>query len=132
MNDFQTHLKFLYTQTKSFTFIVFCITFALIFLNSKSNIIPLNILVLFGSLILFHWFPGYYTIIKNKAPELTPLLIIYDIIFHYIPLIYIIGYKLYNKTEVNYHWCVYIIFGYLILFHSEIDNIYFNYNQYLR
>jgi hypothetical protein len=132
MVDFQTHLKFLYTQTKSFTFIVFCITFALIFLNSKSNILPLNILVLLGSLILFHYYPGYYTIVSNKAPKLTPLLFIYDFIFHYIPLIYIISYKVYNKTELNYRWCVYIVIGYLVLFHSEIVNIYFNYNQYLR
>jgi len=122
--------KFIQNQIKSFSFIVFIITFALIFLNSRSNIIPLNILVFLGSIALFHYYPNYYDIVRIKAPNLTPLLVAFDFILHYIPLIYIIIYKVYNKTEINYLLCITILGLYLILFHSEIRKIYFDVNQY--
>ncbi len=125
-----TQTKFIQNQIKSFSLIVFIITFALIFLHSRSNIIPLNILVFLGSIVLFHYYPNYYDIVKNKAPKLTPLLATSDFIFHYIPLIYILIYKVYNKTEINYPLCITILVLYLMIFHSDIRNIYFNYNQY--
>jgi len=122
--------KFIQNQIKSFSFIVFIITFALLFINSRSNIIPLNILVFLGSIALFHYYPNYYDIVRIKAPKLTPLLVAFDFILHYIPLIYIIIYKAYNKTEINYLLCITILGLYLILFHSEIRKIYFDVNQY--
>ena len=131
IEKFTNYYEFLVTQTKSLSFIVFVITFALILLKSGSNIIPLNIIVLIGSIFLYHYYPGYYQVVNAKAPKLTPLLVVYDIILHYSPLIYIILYKVYNNTEINYTLCFIIPVLYILLFHSEIHNIYFNYNQYL-
>jgi hypothetical protein len=125
-----TQTKFIQNQIKSFSFIVLIITFALIFINSRSNIIPLNILVFLGSIVLFHYYPNYYDIVRIKAPNLTPLLAASDFIFHYIPLIYILIYKVYNKTEINYPLCITIVILYLMIFHADIRNIYFDYNQY--
>ncbi len=125
-----THSKFIQKQLKSFSFIVFLITFALIFLNSQSNIIPLKILVFFGSILLIHYYPNYYDIVKNKAPKLTPVLAGFDFIFHYLPLVYIMMYKVHDKTEINYRLCITILVSYILLFHSDIEDIYFNYNQY--
>jgi hypothetical protein len=128
---FTNYYEFLVTQTKSLSFIVLVITFALILLKSGSNIIPLNIIVLLGSIFLYHYYPGYYQVVNAKAPKLTPLLVVYDLILHYSPLIYMILYKVYNNTEINYTLCFIIPALYILLFHSEIHNIYFNYNQYL-
>ncbi len=125
-----TQTKFIQNQIKSFSFIVFIITFALIFLHSQSNIIPLNILVFLGSIALFHYYPNYYDIVRIKAPKLTPLLVTFDFILHYIPLIYIIIYKVYNNTEINYPLCIIILVSYLMIFHSDIRKIYFDVNQY--
>lgn len=125
-----TQTKFIENQIKSFSLVVFIITFALLFLNSRSNIIPLNILVFIGSIVLFHYYPNYYDIVKIKAPKLTPLLVGFDFILHYIPLIYILIYKVYNKTEINYPLCITILGLYLLVFHSDIKKIYFNSNQY--
>ena len=88
IENFTQHYEFLVTQSKSFSFIVMVITFALILLKSGSNIIPLNIIVLIGSIFLFHYYPGYYQVVNAKAPKLTPLLVVYDLILHYLPLIY--------------------------------------------
>jgi len=131
LENFTQHYEFFVTQSKSISFIVLVITFSLIFLKSGSNIIPLNIIVLFGSIFLFHYYPGYYKVVNAKAPELTPLLVVYDLILHYSPLIYIILYKVYNKTDINYTLCFAIPALYILLFHSEIHNIYFDYNRYL-
>ena len=131
LENFTQHYEFLVTQSKSISFIVLVITFVLIFINSGSNIIPLNIIVLIGSIFLFHYYPGYYKVVNSKAPKLTPLLVVYDLILHYSPLIYIILYKVYTKTEINYTLCFTILALYILLFHSEIHNIYFNYNKYL-
>ena len=131
IEKFTNYYEFLVTQTKSLSFFVLVITFALILLKSGSNIIPLNIIVLIGSIFLYHYYPGYYQVVNAKAPKLTPLLVVYDIILHYSPLIYIILYKVYNNTEINYTLCFIIPVLYILLFHSEIHNIYFNYNQYL-
>lgn len=131
IENFTQHYEFLVTQSKSVSFIVFVITFALIFIKSGSNIIPLNIIILIGSIFLFHYYPGYYQVVNAKAPKLTPLLVVYDIILHYSPLIYIICYKVYTKTKTNYTLCFAILALYIFLFQSEIHNIYFNYNKYL-
>jgi hypothetical protein len=130
MLDHFTHTKFIRNQIKSFSLIVLIITFALIFINSRSNIIPLNIIVFLGSIVLFHYYPNYYGIVNIKAPKLTPLLATFDFILHYIPLIYIIVYKVYNKTEINYPLCIIILVLYLMIFHADIRKIYFDSNQY--
>lgn len=122
--------KIIQNQIKSFSFVVFVITFSLIFLHSSSNIIPLNILTFFGSILLFHYYPNYYDIVKSREPKLTPFLASIDFILHYLPLIYIFLFKVFNKTEINYTLCITIILSYVILFHSDILDIYFNYNQY--
>lgn len=118
---------FLYSQLRSFSFIIFTITFMLLFLNSSINILPLNILVFFGSILLFHYYPGYYKIVMVKNRKIMPLLILYDIIFHYIPLL--VTYN--NKTTTKYPLCIILLFTYLLIFHSQLDNIYFDYNRFL-
>lgn len=122
--------KLIQNQIKSFSFVVFVITFALAFLNSRSNIIPLNILTFLGSIPLFHYYPNYYDIVHSREPKLTPFLASFDFILHYLPLIYIYIFKVFNKTEINYPLCLMIILSYILLFHSEIIGIYFNMNQY--
>ena len=122
--------KLIQNQIKSFSFVVFVTTFALIFLNSSSNIIPLNILTFFGSILLFHYYPNYYDIVNSREPKLTPLLASIDFILHYLPLIYIYMFKVFNKTEINYPLCLIIVLSYLLLFHSDIRRIYFNINEY--
>ena len=122
--------KLIQNQIKSFSFVVFVTTFALIFLNSSSNIIPLNILTFLGSILLFHYYPNYYNIVNSREPQLTPLLASIDFILHYLPLIYIYMFKVFNKTEINYPLCLMIVLSYLLLFHSEIRGIYFNINEY--
>jgi hypothetical protein len=122
--------KLIQNQIKSFSFVVFVTTFALIFLNSSSNIIPLNILTFFGSILLFHYYPNYYDIVQSREPKLTPLLASIDFILHYLPLIYIYMFKVFNKTEINYPLCIIILLSYLLLFHSDIRRIYFNINEY--
>lgn len=124
-----THISFLYNQSRSFSFIVFIVTFLLLFINSKVNIIPLNILTYLGSLYLFHYNPGYYTIVKTRDPKLTPLLLLYDIIVHYLPLVVVC--KVYNRTTINYPLCITILFTYLLIFHSQLYNIYFDYERFL-
>jgi hypothetical protein len=122
--------KLIQNQIKSFSFIVFVITFGLLYYNSSYNIIPLNILTFIGSLYLFHYKPGYYDIVNSRDPKLTPFLASVDFILHYIPLIVIIMLKVFNKTESNYTLCFTILVSYILLFHAEISDIYFNYNQY--
>jgi hypothetical protein len=124
-----THSDFIYSQSKSFSVIVFIITFLLLFINSKVNIIPLNILIFFGSILLFHYYPNYYEIVNTRAPKLAPLLLLCDIIVHYIPLVVV--YKVYNTTTINYPLCIAIILTYLLIFHSQLYNIYFNYERFI-
>ena len=121
---------FMYRQLKSFSIIIFIITFFLIIAKNKYNIIPLNIITLVGSIILFHYYPNYYKIVKSKDPRLTPLLAVFDFIVHYTPLIYIIVYKVFNKTKINYTLCAIIFILYFDLFHSDIQKTYLDYNDY--
>jgi hypothetical protein len=126
-----SYSKFIFKQLKTFSFIVFVITLALIILNSNDNIIPLNLLTLFGSIILNHYYPNYYKIVNSKDRKLVPLLILADFIIHYLPLILILViYVVNKKTEINYTLSFVILVLYLLLFHSELIDIYFNYNQY--
>ena len=122
--------KLIQNQIKSFSFIVFVTTFGLLFYNSRSNILPLNILTFFGSILLFHYYPNYYDIVKSKEPKLTVFLALIDFVLHYLPLIYIYMFKVFLTTEINYPLCFIIVVSYLLLFHSEISNIYFDMNQY--
>jgi hypothetical protein len=124
-----THSDFIYSQSKSFSFIVFIITFLLLFINSKVNIIPLNILTFIGSLYLFHYYPNYYEIVNTRDPKLAPLLLLYDIIVHYLPLVVV--YKVYNTTAINDPLCIAILLTYLLIFHSQLYNIYFDYERFL-
>ena len=121
---------FMYRQLKSFSLIIFIITFFLIITKNKYNIIPLNIITLVGSIILFHFYPNYYKIVKSKDPRLTPLLLVFDFIVHYTPIIYIIAYKVFNKTKINYTLCAIIFILYFVLFHSDIQKTYLDYNDY--
>ena len=121
---------FIESIIRSFSFVIFVITLGLIFTNSSSNIIPLNILTLFGSILLFHYYPNYYNIVNSREPKLTPFLASIDFILHYLPLIYIYLFKVYNKTEINYPLCITIIVSYVILFHSDIIRIYYDIDQY--
>ena len=127
-NNF-TYSDFIYSQSKSFSFIVFIVTFLLLFINSKINIIPLNIFTFIGSIYLFHYYPNYYTIVKTRDPTLAPLLLLYDIIVHYLPLVVV--YKVYNTTAINYPLCIAILLTYLLIFHSQLYNIYFDYERFL-
>ena len=120
----------MYRQLKSFSIIIFIITIGLIITKSKYNIIPLNIITLVGSIILFHFYPNYYKIVKSKDPRLIPLLAVFDFIVHYTPLIYIIAYKVFNKTKINYTLCAIIFILYFVLFHSDIQKTYLDYNDY--
>ncbi len=122
--------KLIQNQIKSFSFVVFVTTFAMIFVNSKTNIIPLNILTFVGSILLFHYYPNYYDIVHSRDPKLTPLLASIDFILHYLPLLYIYIYKVFLTTEINYLLCITILLSYILLFHSEITGIYFDLNQY--
>ena len=121
---------FMYRQLKSFSIIIFIITLFLIITKNKYNIIPLNIITLVGSIILFHFYPNYYKIVKSKDPRLIPLLAVFDFIVHYTPLIYIIAYKVFNKTKINYTLCAIIFILYFVLFHSDIQKTYLDYNDY--
>lgn len=120
---------FLYSQLRSFSFIIFIITFMLLFLNSSINILPLNMIVFFGSILLFHYHPGYYKIVMVRDRNIIPLLILYDIIIHYIPLLVV--YNINKITTTNYPLCIILLFIYLIIFHSQLYNIYFDYNKFL-
>ena len=120
----------MYRQLKSFSIIIFIITIGLIITKSKYNIIPLNIITLVGSIILFHYYPNYYKIVKTKEPNLIPLFAVFDFIVHYTPLIYIIVYKVFNKTKINYTLCAIIFILYFVLFHSDIQKTYLDYNDY--
>ena len=122
--------KLIHNYIRTFSFIIFVITFGLIFTNSSSNIIPLNILTLFGSILLFHYYPNYYGILQSRDPKLTPFLASIDFILHYLPLIYIYLFKVFNKTEINYPLCLAIIVSYVLLFHSDIIGIYYDIDQY--
>ena len=123
-------LKLIENFLKTFSFVIFIITFGLIFLNSSSNIIPLNILTFLGSILLFHYYPNYYNIVNSREPKLTPLLASIDFILHYLPLLYIYMFKVFLTTEINYLLCITILLSYILLFHSEITGIYFDLNQY--
>jgi len=116
-------------QMKSFSFIIFIITFILFFSKSSINLLPLNILVFIGSIFLYHIYPNYYKIIREKYPKYKKLLLISDILIHYIPLL--IGFNMSKTTTISYHISFIIMMIYLIIFNLQLYNIYFNFEKYL-
>jgi hypothetical protein len=66
-----------------FTNIIFLLTFIY-----KDKIAPLNILVLFGSIILYHIYLNNYKLLKNTEDYYYYL--IFDIIFHRLPIFYLL------------------------------------------
>jgi hypothetical protein len=92
-------------QIKTFSNIVFVITFVLIYYNNEYNILPLNIFILFGSIFLFHIYPNYYKIVESLDKRVIPFLILADFVIHYLPIIYIITKNIQNITKTNYLLC---------------------------
>jgi hypothetical protein len=123
---------FLYNQLKTISNIVFAITFMLILSNNEYNIIPLNFIVLIGSLFLFHVYPNYYNIVKNHDKTIIPYLALLDIIVHYLPIVYIISKNIQNTTKTNYSLCLIIIFAYIAIFYKDIYSIYLRPEIYLK
>ena len=123
---------FLYNQLKTISNIVFAITFMLILSNNEYNIIPLNFIVLIGSLFLFHVYPNYYNIVKNHDKSIIPYLALLDIIVHYLPIVYIISKNIQNTTKTNYSLCLIIIFAYIAIFYKDIYSIYLRPEIYLK
>ena len=122
------HFKFLFNQSKSFSFIVFIVSSVLIIIDANINIIPLNIITYIGSIILFHAKPGYYSIVKDNNPKLALSIFLYDVIVHYIPLIFV--FIVYKTTTTNYPLCFAILLLYLIFFHKDLQHIYFDYERF--
>ena len=122
--------QFIANQLKYLSIIVFVITFWLISTDNRVNILPLNILVFCGSIILFHVYPKYYEILNNRDNSLTHCLGIYDFIIHYVPLIYVLSNHINNTTKTDYKLCSIIIVSYLVIFHKDIYSIYFQPENY--
>ena len=122
--------QFIANQLKYLSIIVFVITFWLISTDNRVNILPLNILVFCGSIILFHVYPNYYEILNNRDNSLTHFLGIYDFIIHYVPLIYVLSNHINNTTKTDYKLCSIIIVSYLVIFHKDIYSIYFQPENY--
>jgi len=116
-------------QMKSFSFIIFIITFILFFSKSSINLLPLNILVFIGSIFLYHIYPNYYKIIREKYPKYKKLLLISDILIHYIPLL--VGFNMIKTTTISYYISFIIMMMYFIIFNSQLYNIYLNFEKYL-
>jgi len=123
---------FIANQWKYLSVIVFVITFWLIFTNNQVNILPLNIFVFCGSIILFHVYPNYYEFVNNNDNNLTHVLGIYDFIIHYVPLIYVLINHINNKTITNYNLCILILLAYFAIFHKDIYSIYFQPENYFK
>ena len=119
-------------QLKTFSNIVFVITFVLIYYNNEYNILPLNIFILFGSIFLFHIYPNYYKIVESLDKRVIPYLMIADIVIHYLPIIYIITKNIQNTTKTNYLLCFNIFIVYIILFYQDIHSIYFEPEKYYK
>jgi hypothetical protein len=123
---------FIANQLKYLSVIVFVITFWLIFTDNRVNILPLNIFVFFGSIILFHVYPNYYEFINKRDNNLTHFLGIYDFIIHYVPLIYVLTHHINNQTKTNYNLCIIILLAYFVIFHKDIYSIYFQPENYFK
>jgi len=117
---------FLSVQFKFLSNIVFVITVVLILINSRYNILPLNIIILVGSIFLFHVYPNYYKVVNEHDKSITPYLMVADFIIHYMPVIYILSRNIQKTTKSNYHLCLFIVIVYLIIFHRDIFSLYFD------
>ena len=117
---------FLSVQFKFLSNIVFVITVVLILINSRYNILPLNIIILVGSIFLFHIYPNYYKVVNEHDKRITPYLMVADFIIHYMPVIYILSRNIQNRTRPHYQLCLFIVVVYLIVFHRDIFSLYFD------
>jgi hypothetical protein len=117
---------FLSVQFKFLSNIVFVITVVLILINSRYNILPLNIIILVGSIFLFHIYPNYYKVVNEHDKSITPYLMVADFIIHYMPVIYILSRNIQNRTRPHYRLCLFIVVVYLIVFHRDIFSLYFD------
>jgi hypothetical protein len=123
---------FISVQFKFLSNIVFVITIFLILINSRYNILPLNIIILVGSIFLFHIYPNYYKIVNEHDKSITPYLIVVDFIIHYIPVIYILSRNIQKTTKSNYRLCLFIVAFYLIFFYRDIFSLYFHPEMYFK
>jgi hypothetical protein len=123
---------FLSVQFKFLSNIVFVITVVLILINSRYNILPLNIIILVGSIFLFHVYPNYYKVVNEHDKSITPYLMVADFIIHYMPVIYILSRNIQKTTKSNYHLCLFIVIVYLIIFHRDIFSLYFHPEMYFK
>jgi hypothetical protein len=120
--------KFINNQYKFFTNIIFVIT--LILIQYNQDILPLNIIIFIGSIIIYNIYPNLYYIVNKNNKKLTFYLLIYDIIGHWIPLFYVLNTHLNGTTKTNYILCFIIMILYVLIYNKDIYNIYFNPNQY--
>ncbi len=133
MFDYFNYDEFMGNQLKYFSNIVFFITFGLIFTSSRSNIVPLNIIVFCCSIILYHVYPNYYQVVNHENSNFTPFLVIYDFITHYLPLIYVLSANIHNSTNIDYKLCGLIIVSYFIVFRGEdFYKLYFEPGNYFK
>jgi hypothetical protein len=120
--------KFINNQFKYLTNIIFIISFLL--LNINQNILPLNISIAILSIIIYSIYPNVYAVVRKNNDKLIPYLLIYDIIGHWLPLIYILSMNYNETTQTNYQLCFIIIILYILIFNKEIYGLYFNPQQY--
>ena len=123
---------FLSVQFKFLSNIVFVITVVLILINSRYNILPLNIIILVGSIFLFHVYPNYYKVVNEHDKRITPYLMVADFIIHYMPVIYILSRNIQNRTRPYYRLCLFIVVVYLIVFYRDIFSLYFDPGRYFK
>ena len=109
--------KILYNQIYYFSNIILVLT-----LLYGTRIRPLNYVVLFGSIFLFYIYPNYYEIIQKKSDrKLYYILLIADIIIHYIPIVYICCCK---GEPIDWNSIIIICYIYLLLNCTKIKEIY--------
>jgi hypothetical protein len=105
----------------SFFTIISLIFHILSYFNFIGSTLPLAILILIGSIILYWIFPGYYFMYWDKGLLFISLLLITDILLHYVPV-----YILYKNNNNNYAYkeIFILILLYLIIMNSKIFVIY--------
>ena len=122
--------KFINNQYKYLTNIIFIITFILLHPKLNQNILPLNISVAILSIFIYSIYPNVYAVVRKNNKKLIPWLLVYDIVGHWIPLIYILAMNYNHTTQTNYSLCIIIIILYIFIFNKEIYGLYFNPGQY--
>jgi hypothetical protein len=130
MNKRLNFNKLINNQHKYLTNITFVITFILIHPIFNQNILPLNVSVALISMFIYNIYPNIYSIVRKNNKKLIPYLLIYDIVGHWLPLIYILSMNLNETTQTNYQLCIIIVILYIYFFNKEISELYFNPDQY--